>query len=178
MRSVVANVVLWACVIVVGLEIGAGIFEARTWVPLWASAPPESIIAFVQTKAVNPTLFTDAGGRFWIYSTPLVGIIALLTLATSFWTSGEHKRWRLFGSSLIVGIVILTFVWFAPTIIKLTTEAGLHQFKSREEIESTTSWWITLNWLRVVWYIGGLMALLKAFKTDPNGIAGSSENPT
>ena len=172
MRSVIANVTLWACIVVVGLEIGAGIFEARVNVPLWASAPPESVIAFVQTKAVNPTLFSDAGGRFWIYSTPLVGVLALLTLVTSFWTSGEHKRWRIVGSSLIVGIVILTFAWFAPTIIKLTGE-GLHQMKSREDIGSTANWWIILNWMRVVWYIGGWLFLLKAFKTGPNGITES-----
>ena len=76
----ICRVLLWLCVIWLGLEIGAGIFEIRVIVPLWASAPPESTWAFNAFRNSHPEFALDAGNRFWIISTPGLGLVALFSL--------------------------------------------------------------------------------------------------
>jgi hypothetical protein len=39
----IAAIALWALVIFLGVQTGAGLFETRVPVPLWSSGPPASV---------------------------------------------------------------------------------------------------------------------------------------
>jgi hypothetical protein len=38
------SVVLWLLIVLMGLQIGTGLYETRVQVPLWSSAPPQSVL--------------------------------------------------------------------------------------------------------------------------------------
>ena len=102
---------LWLLVVAVGIEIGAGIYEARVLVPLWAGAPPDSLLAY-NVQELRPA----PGQQFWIVSTPLVGLLGLANLVAA-WRSRMSKRaWWVAGAGGVVGIVVLTFIYFVPTL--------------------------------------------------------------
>src|SRR5216117_1293180 len=63
-----ARIVLWLFVINLGIVFGAGLYEARIVVPLWASSPPESLRS------------PDSGRQFWAFVTTIP--LTLLTLAS------------------------------------------------------------------------------------------------
>ena len=67
------DIALWLLVISLGIQTGAGLFETRVLVPLWASSPPQSVLAYLAV-----TIRPDSGHRLWIFLTPLTGIISLL----------------------------------------------------------------------------------------------------
>jgi hypothetical protein len=48
-----SSVVLWLFVVNLGVVAGAGLYEARVVVPLWAADPPRSLAS------------PDSGRRFW-----------------------------------------------------------------------------------------------------------------
>jgi hypothetical protein len=91
-----AQIILWLFVIALGIEIGAGLYETFVIVPLWAGSAPESAIAFYRHNANNPHLAINAGGRFWIFVTPLVSLLSIATLLSGWRTNPEHLRWRCF----------------------------------------------------------------------------------
>src|SRR5882757_5353046 len=71
-------------VINLGVVVGAGFYEMRVVVPLWASAPPRSLLA------------PESGLSFWMYVT--TGPLTLLTLgnAVAAWeTTSAARTWWL-----------------------------------------------------------------------------------
>lgn len=159
----VAQIMLWIFVIMMGIEIGAGLFEAIVIVPIWASAPPDSVLAYYQHNAANSQFALDSGRKFWMFSTPLVGLLAILTLLTGLKAPSEHRKWRAAGSVIVIILVIFTFVWFVPTLIKLTGR-GVTQLSS-EQVVSLTNWWVRLNWVRAVAYVVAWLTALRALTT-------------
>lgn len=150
----IGRILLTLLVIVLGLEIGAGIYEARVLVPLWASAPPGSLVAYnLQELRPNPGL------HFWIFTTPLVGLLALANLVAAFRSAPPRRLWWLMGSLLAVMVVVMTFVYFVPEL------QTFERLRDREAVAMT--WrvprWVALNWLRAVVYILAWLSLLRAF---------------
>jgi hypothetical protein len=166
----ISQIILWVFVIWLGLEIGAGIYEALVVVPLWASAVPDSVIGYYQHNAADPRYTMNAGLRFWIFATPGVGLLSIATLLSSFKTRPEHRKWRLAGAGLALLVVISTFAWFVPAIMKLTG-AGVMSMNPND-IASLATWWVRLNWVRAVVYVVGWVAALRALTipSQPNGI--------
>ncbi len=95
-----SRILLWLFVIALGIEIGAGLYETLVVLPLWTLAPPESVIAYYQHNAADPQFALNAGGRFWMFDTPLVGVLAIATLLSGIKTTSEHRKWRLIGAVL------------------------------------------------------------------------------
>jgi hypothetical protein len=154
-----AEVFLWLFVIVLGIELGAGLYETLVVLPLWASAPPQSVVAYHQHNVTNPEFALNAGGRFWIVNTPLLGVMSLAALLTGLKTQVEHRKWRMIGTVLSLVVVISTFAWFVPKIMILGAGgAGLNP----AELTSLTNWWVRLNWVRVVVYSAAFLAGLRA----------------
>ena len=163
----ISQIILWIFVIWLGIEIGAGIYEALVIVPLWASAAPDSVIGFYQHNTADPRFTMNAGLRFWIFATPGVGLLSIATLLTSFKTRPEHRKWRLTGAGLALIVVISTFAWFVPTLIKLTSGQVLTM--NPNDIASLANWWVRLNWLRAGVYILGWIAALRALTVPSKG---------
>jgi hypothetical protein len=80
-----ADLALWALVLALGLQTGAGIYETRVLVPLWSASPPESVAAFF-AQPMRP----DSGRRLWIFLTPLTGIVCIVNLILALLTKADH----------------------------------------------------------------------------------------
>jgi len=75
-----AQIFLWLFVIALGMELGGGLYETLVVMPLWAAAPPDSVTAYYQHNVANPQFTLNAGGRFWMFFTPFVGLTAITAL--------------------------------------------------------------------------------------------------
>jgi len=150
---------LWLFVIVLGIEIGAGLYETLVVVPLWSASPPDSVVAYYQHNTSNPQLALNPGGRFWMVNTPLVGLLAVAALLSGLKTRPEHRRWRIVATRAAIIVVAATFAWFVPNIMILN-EGG--RGLSADQIASLSNWWVRLNWVRVVVYSTGWLAGLCA----------------
>ncbi|MET0754069.1 MAG: DUF1772 domain-containing protein [Pyrinomonadaceae bacterium] len=160
-----AQILLWLFVISLGIELGAGLYETLVVMPMWAAAPPDSVLEYYRHNAANPQFTLNAGGRFWMFATPLVGLTAIAALLSGLKTRSEHRKWRVAGTILAIIVVISTFAWFVPNIIKLFSEAVTRM--SADEITSLTNWWVRLNWVRAVLYAAGWLAALRALSIPP-----------
>jgi len=156
---------LWLFVIALGIEIGAGLYETLVVLPLWTSAPPDSVTAYHQHNAANPQFTLNAGGRFWMFATPLVGLLALATLLSGLRTVSQHRQWRIAGTILALVVVLATFTWFVPNIIRLNSKDVLAM--SADEVTRLTKAWVTLNWVRVILYVSGWLCALRALSIPP-----------
>ena len=155
----IAHIFLWIFVVALGIELGAGLYETFVVMPVWVSSPPDSVIAFYRLNAANPQFALNAGGRFWMVATPLVGLLAIATLLSGLRTRPPHRKWRIAGTSLALVVVVSTFAWFVPNI-KILGQGGAGL--SADQITNLTNWWVRLNWVRVVLYSAGWLAGLRA----------------
>ncbi|HEX9959447.1 MAG TPA: hypothetical protein VGB00_00775, partial [Pyrinomonadaceae bacterium] len=137
-RLSTAKTFLWLFVITLGITIGAGLYETLVVMPLWAAAPPESVVEYYRHNVANPQFTLNQGGRFWIFVTPLLGLLSILTLISGLRTRPEHRIWRLTATVITLIVVISTFAWFVPNIIKLTGEAVTTM--NPDELTSLTNW--------------------------------------
>ena len=161
----ISKTLLFIFVVVLGIEIGAGLYETLVVLPLWALSPPDSVIEYYKHNAAEPQFALNAGGRFWMFFTPLTGLTALLALLSGFRTNPRHRRWRITGSVLALIVVAATFAWFVPNIMKLYSEAVLTM--SADEVTTLTNQWVRLNWVRVAVYLTGWLCALRAFSIPP-----------
>ena len=155
----IAQILLWLFVIVLGIEIGAGLYETLVVVPLWSAAPPDSVVAYHQHNTSNPQLSLDPGGRFWMVNTPLLGLLAVAALLSGLKTRPDHRRWRIVATGAAIVVVAATFAWFVPNIMILN-EGG--RGLSAGEIADVSNLWVRLNWVRVFVYSAGWLAGLRA----------------
>jgi hypothetical protein len=156
----IAQIFLSLFVISLGIEIGAGLYETLVVLPLWTGAPPDSVTAYYKHNAANPQFALNAGGRFWMVATPLVGLLALATLLSGLRTPSPHRRWRFAGAILALVVVLSTFAWFVPNIIRLNSKEVLTM--SPDAVTSLTRAWVHLNWVRVTLYLTGWLSALRA----------------
>jgi hypothetical protein len=140
---------LWALVIALGLQTGAGIFETRVLVPLWASNPS----AFFG-QANRP----DSGRRFWIFLSPLTTLVSLANLVLSILSSGERRVWWLASSALSVAVMAATFAYFVPVLVRFSNAAI-----PEHETAAVARRWTTLNYVRAIAITVAWLAALKAF---------------
>ena len=161
----IGKTLLFLFVMALGLELGAGMYETLVVMPVWSLGPPESVTAYYQHNAAAPQFALNAGGRFWIFFTPLVGLLSIATLLSGLRTAPEHRKWRIAGSVLALLVVVSTFAWFVPNIIKLTGPTVMTM--SPEDVASTTNWWVRLNWVRAAAYFAAWIAALRALSLSP-----------
>ena len=161
----IAQIFLWLYVVVLGIQIGGGLYEQLVLMPLWSLAPPDSVVAYYQHNVANPQFAPDQGGRFWIYFFPLGALLAIATLISGLKTRPEHRKWRMVSTILALIITVFTFAWFIPNIITLTGQ-GVTKL-SGEQVTNLTNWWVRLNWVRAFMYLAALLAALRALSIPP-----------
>src|SRR5262245_53849426 len=157
----IARVFLWLFVIALGIEIGAGLYETLVVLPTWTGSPPGSVTTYYQQVVSSPQLALNAGPRFWMIATPLVGVVALATLLSGFRTRPPHRNWRIAGTVLALIVVVSTFAWFVPNIMRLNGPEVMKMIP--EDITSLTHSWVNLNTIRIVFYVTGWICALRAF---------------
>jgi len=141
-----AEILLWLFVINLGIVFGAGLYEARIVVPLWASSPPESLRS------------PDSGRKFWAFVTTIP--LTLLTLATLViaWNAKRPRRETWLAAAAVILVErILTFSYFIPTMLRLQ-RAGM----PREEIRAGMALWTRVNYLRSALTLIAWLAALRA----------------
>ncbi len=161
MRFSVPRILLWLFVIVLGIEIGGGLYETLVVMPVWTQSPPDSVLAYYHHNVANQQFVLNQGGRFWVFFTPALGLISLATLLSGLKTPPEHRKWRIAATLLALLVVVSTFVWFIPNIIVLLGE-GVTKL-SGEQITQLTNQWVRLNWVRAAVYSAAWLAGLRAF---------------
>lgn len=144
-----------------GFEIGAGLYEARVIVPGWAGAPPESVAQWRQLHHDYPQIVADPGTRFWIVSTPLVGLLAIANFIAAIFARGKQRSWWITSSVLTILTVALTFIYFVPVLMSI--------LQGNADVRpATVQMWVNLNWARAVVYIIAWICALRALATSPN----------
>ncbi|MDQ6611495.1 MAG: DUF1772 domain-containing protein [Gemmatimonadota bacterium] len=155
----IAHWLLFALIMGLGLLIGAGIYEARVIVPLWVDDAPESTIDFH-----NPPMRINAGRRFWVGVTPVVGLIAVANTYYAYdsLSFNNAREWWLFASALATAVIVITFVYFVPVLMSLSTAAQMDQRK----LVMTVKLWAVLNWIRALALLAAWFSAIQALYLD------------
>jgi hypothetical protein len=130
-------------VIALGIDLGAGIYEARIVVPLWANSIPESL------EAGNPyrRVAIDAGMRFWAYVTTAVAFLAVLSLVLGLYAPAAQRAWRTFAAVAELAVVAGTLLYFRPTLVRLFMSHGAGL--SPAAVASTVRRWVMWSRFRI-----------------------------
>ncbi len=139
-----ARLTLWFLVVLLGLDLGAGIYEARVVVPLWSRDVPATL------QAGNPfgQVALNAGVGFWAYLTSAVAIAAILALGFGLGTPMPERAWRTVAAGGELLVVGSTLLYFRPTLVRLFMGHGAGM--SSGEIATTVQRWVMWSRVRIV----------------------------
>jgi len=154
-QSFAAAVVL-LLLIMLGMEIGAGLYEARVVVPTWTQDPQA---AFKFWKP-NPEFALSPGPRWWMFTTPFTGLLGLCTLLLAGSFEAERRTLLRMGSGLVVLLTIGTFVYFVPNLLFLQGSKVLTLDPA--EARAQAALWSKLNWVRAAGYVAAWLAIIRA----------------
>jgi hypothetical protein len=160
----ICRVLLWILVILFGIEMGAGLFELLVLVPRWAASPPESVWRLHELNQQFPEFATNAGDRFWILATPLLGLLAMALLAACFTTRGAHRSWILTSTIVTIALVVATLVYFVPSIMAF---GGSPRGVNGAQISAMAHRWVALTWVRFFFYLAAWLCALRALALQP-----------
>jgi hypothetical protein len=146
MSFAVTEVLLWLFIIVLGTAFGAGLYEARVVVPLWASAPPASLRS------------PESGHRFWVVVTTIpLTLLTLANLAAAWQAQGPSRAWWLTATLVVLVERGATFGYFIPTMLRLQRDPTLDETRVRAGFAR----WVRLNYLRNTLTLIAWIAALK-----------------
>lgn len=162
---IIASGFLAAFIVLLGIAIGGGLYEQLVVIPVWSSAPPDSVVSYYQHNVANPHLALDQGGRFWARVMPLMTLSALGTALSGLRTAPEHRKWRLGAVALTLGLIVATGVWFIPNIRRLL--GGDVLAMPADAIVRLTTSWVRFNWIRSLLFLVSWLAALRALTLSP-----------
>ena len=150
------RIALWLFVIALALDLGAGVYEARIVVPLWAAGVPATL------AAGNPygRVAIDAGMRFWAYVTSGVALLAVLALVLGFRAPAPQRVWQISAAVLELCVVAMTLLYFRPTLVRLFMGHGAGLPVGA--VQSTVDRWVLLSRVRIVVSAAAWLAALRA----------------
>jgi Domain of unknown function (DUF1772) len=154
--SYIPEILLLLFIINPGTSFGAGIYETRIVLPQWFSKSAKSGYS-VNIEAMRKI---DTGRKFCGFVTTIP--LTLLTLASLVlaWQSQEPKHCWWLAAALVIFIErIGTFAFFIPVAIKLQKADTLIP----SVVTSLVSWWIRLNYVRIMLTLIAWVAALRAF---------------
>lgn len=150
-------------------------YEMVVILPLWSSAPPESVIAWNSRPQfiINPT-------QFYLP----VALTCVLSSSGAFvaaWKVGKNWRWHLISAASAIATLGFTLAFFFSKneVLFRNQHGGL----SGGEITAIANAWIAGNWVRVVIMAIGFLASLSALsavalRVKSNGAANKSVDRT
>jgi hypothetical protein len=147
----IGYVVLWSLVIVSGILVGGSVFERVVLTPLWAGAPPASVMAWPYGTIQRP---------FFETVTPIWALLALATFVLSFAMPAQARPWARVAGVIGVAVMIWTVAFFIPLLMK--TEANRGAGLSGEDITRYTLQFVNWGLLRTAIALAGWLAALRA----------------
>ncbi|HJQ38517.1 MAG TPA: hypothetical protein VKB93_15370 [Thermoanaerobaculia bacterium] len=150
----VTTIALWALVIALGIQVGAGIFETRVLVPLWSSNPPASLTEFY-AQPLRP----DSGRRMWVILSPMTTLISVVNFVLALMSRTPWRQWWLASAACSLAVMVATFAYFVPALMSFARSAE----HPSAMVADQTRRWVILNYLRALVLILGWVAGLKAF---------------
>lgn len=153
-----ASLTLWLFVLGLGVDLGAGLYEARVVIPLWAGGVPATL------AAGNPyaQVAINAGLNFWAYVTSAVALLAILALVVGLKTPPTQRAWRTVAVVVELCVVAATLLYFRPTLVRLFMGHGAGMTPA--EISSTVGRWVVLSRVRIVASVVAWCAALRALQ--------------
>ena len=131
------------------IVIGGATYEHAAVVPVWASAPPASLSMFQGEYGLR-------AANFWIPVHPIT-IILLLAGSIANWKS-ERRNFMLVTLGGYVAVLLLTFLYFVPELVSITTSSFSNAVDSALVRRAKT--WETLSLVRLVFLAGLAVSLL------------------
>ena len=151
MEKRIGPLLLSLFVIMVGIQLGGGLYEKQIIIPQWSSVPPDEVGAALKRSGQEGSAL-----RFWAFVSPPVALLALANTVAAWRAKGSPRRpWWLAASLIMVGYATISYGYFVPTMIRLWQAETL----PAAEVASTVSWWVRLNYVRSAM---GLCALIAA----------------
>jgi hypothetical protein len=138
-----SRLVVLLFVIVLGMDIGAGLYESRVVVPLWSRDVPGTLAAGDPYGRVA----VAAGMRFWAFVTPAVGLLAVVSLGFGLVAPQPRLTWQVAASAIELCAFTMTMLYFKPTLMRLFLGHGTGM--SNAAVVATVRRWIVWNWVRV-----------------------------
>ena len=158
-RSIIALIVLWLFVLSAGILLGGSIFEGVVLTPLWAGSLPESVTEWQ---------YGSIQSKFFMFATPLYGLLSLALVIVSWWIPSHQRMWALAAGLSGIVVVIATSLFFLPILQKTqaTQGAGL----SGAEITRLVNQFKTWHWGRwaliIISWVTSLRALSLSSSKD------------
>jgi hypothetical protein len=131
---------LLAVTLLTGFQIGAGVYETRVVLPLWASDPPRSVRAFFTSPS------PPVPARFWMFSTPAFGLACIALLVASITSAAANRSEVIVASALLVALVGSAFAYFVPRLFRLRDQSTT---LADDEVVRITHSWVRLNLVRI-----------------------------
>ena len=148
---------LWWSVIALSTWVGGTLYQMLVVVPLWSSAPPESVRAFFHGTAYNETIWNFFGPPFM--AARILPVVAALGCA---WHRPQHRAALLVAVIALAAMIVFTVAVIYPLNAVLFTEAG--GTLSGPEIAAMAERWVTYDRLRFAVGCVAFAAVLVAFK--------------
>ncbi len=146
------EILMWLLVMWMGFAIGAGIYETRVVLPLWAGSPPESL------KRWHSAPFRiDPGLRFWVFCTPGLALLSLVVLVSFLGVDSPAATYVKIGAGLSVALAIWAFAWFVPRFRAVT--GPKFQEMDQQQAAGIAVAWRRMNSLRVVLFLAAWACL-------------------
>ena len=156
------RIFLWLFILLFGIQLGAGLYETLVIVPLWSASPPQSVWEWNALRNASPQFAVNSGKRFWIFVTPAVGVLSVAALLSGWGTPWEHRKWLLVATLTSFIMVVITFVYFVPSLIKLMSATP--DAANAAQIGAKANLWRILNWGRAVFLIAAWLCALRALQ--------------
>src|ERR1051325_9708554 len=112
-RDRITRWLLTAFCLILGLETGAGFYEARVVIPLWSAS-----VEAARNWNVG-TIYVVDGAHFFAFFTPLLLLTTIATLIVGWNAPQPVRKWLLVSTGIIVILIISTFIYFLPTLIAI-----------------------------------------------------------
>lgn len=141
-RNRLVRRLLFTFCLIIGLESGAGLFEARVIVPLWSES------AEAARNWTEGTRFVAHGVRFFGIFSPLLLLTTIVTLIVGWRAPQPVRKWLLAATGIVLAVLIPTFIYFVPGQIAMQGAAPT-EF-SDVDLEAKAHLWSILNWLRQI----------------------------
>jgi hypothetical protein len=156
--------ILFAYVIVLSLEVGAGLFTSVVVFPVW-TASPEIVIGW---KPGMP-YFMEEGG-FFMFSSSATTILAIAVLATSKRLPAPVRPWARWSALIFLAMAVATAAYYVPVQFRMQGDAGARL--PRAELAAMLQRFVAWNWIRQALIVGAMVAGVHALglsyrATDP-----------
>jgi hypothetical protein len=145
---------LFAYVVAMGLQAGAGVFVSAVVFPVWA-ASPEAVMGW---KPTMPYFIEE--GRFFMFASPLVTLLALILVIANRRFPAGVRGWILYSAVTLLVMSLWTMAYFLPEQGRVHGAAGARL--PSQELAAALERFLTLNWIRQAFLLSAFVAAVHA----------------